>query len=432
MKTVSSYAVEIKHLNKPIKQTVFIYREALAFLIDVFNLEWELLSEISNAKERFNTAEHLVHNTKHNTAKYEFDKKFYKMPSYMRRAVIQEALGAVSSYKTNYSDWVLSGSKGKPPVLHSDRFSMPTFYRSNMYKEGTGNTCWLNLFINNDWNWVEVKLSSTDLNYIEKCWSYCKSSAPTLEKRHKKYFLRFSFTEEIALSKVHVKEQKICAVDLGVNTDAVCSILDSSGTVLGREFINFSSEKDLIYRILNRIKKLQRKRLPVSGPWDYVKRLNTEFSRHVSNAILSFATKYNVDVIVFEYLDMKGKKSGSKKQKLHMWRRNGIQSLVDHKAHRCGIRISHICAKNTSKLAYDGSGEANRDKKNHSLCTFRTGKQYNCDLSASYNIGARYFIRELLKPVSERKRLLLQVKIPALTRRTLCTLDTLWQLSAIL
>ena len=76
MKTVSSYAVEIKHLNKPIKQTVFIYREALAFLIDVFNLEWELLSEISNAKERFNTAEHLVHNTKHNTAKYEFDKRF--------------------------------------------------------------------------------------------------------------------------------------------------------------------------------------------------------------------------------------------------------------------------------------------------------------------------------------------------------------------
>lgn len=152
----------------------------------------------------------------------------------------------------------------------------------------------------------------------------------------------------------------------------------------------------------------------------------------MSNAILSFATKYNVDVIVFEYLDMKGKKSGSKKQKLHMWRRNGIQSVVEHKAHRCGIRISHICAKNTSKLAFDGSGEVVRDKKNHSLCRFRTGKQYNCDLSASYNIGARYFIRELLKPVSERKRLLLQVKIPALTRRTLCTLDTLWQLSAIL
>lgn len=432
MKTVSSYAVEIRHLNKPLKQTVSIYREALAFLIGVFESEYELLSGISDAKERFNTAEHLVHNTKHNTAKYEFDKKFYKMPSYMRRAVIQEALGVISSYKTNYSNWVSSGSKGKPPVLQLDRFAMPTFYRSNMYKEGTGNTCWLNLFINNDWNWVEVKLSSIDLKYIEKYWSHCKASAPTLEKKHKKYFLRFTFTEAVVLSKVPVKGQKICTVDLGVNTDATCSILDSSGTVLGREFINFPSEKDLIYRILNRIKKLQRKKLPVTGLWNYVKRLNTEFSRHVANAILYFAVKHNVDVIVFEHLDMKGKKSGSKKQKLHIWKKDTIQSLVEHKAHRCGIRISRVCARNTSRLAYDGSGEVVRNKTNHSLCTFPTGKQYNCDLSAAYNIGARYFIRELLKPVSERKRLLLQAKVPALTRRTLCTLDTLRQLSAVL
>lgn len=88
MTTVSSYDVEIRHLNKTLKQTVSIYREALSFLIGVFESEWELLSRISNAKEQFNTEEHLVHNTKHNTAKYEFDKKFYKMPSYMRRTVI--------------------------------------------------------------------------------------------------------------------------------------------------------------------------------------------------------------------------------------------------------------------------------------------------------------------------------------------------------
>jgi len=53
-------------------------------------------------------------------------------------------------------------------------------------------------------------------------------------------------------------------------------------------------------------------------------------------------------------------------------------------------------------------------------CTFTTGKQYNCDLSAAYNIGARYFIRELLKPLPETERSSLEAKVPAVKRRTSC------------
>ena len=56
----------------------------------------------------------------------------------------------------------------------------------------------------------------------------------------------------------------------------------------------------------------------------------------------------------------------------------------------------------------------------HSLCTFTTGKAYNCDLSASYNIGARYFIRELLKPLPETERSSLEAKVPSVKRRTSC------------
>ena len=35
--------------------------------------------------------------------------------------------------------------------------------------------------------------------------------------------------------------------------------------------------------------------------------------------------------------------------------------------------------------------------KTYSLCRFRNGKVYNCDLSAAQNIGARYFLREYAK-----------------------------------
>ena len=133
-------------------------------------------------------------------------------------------------------------------------------------------------------------------------------------------------------------------------------------------------------------------------------------------------------MIVFEYLEMQGKISGKKKQKLHLWRKRDIQKCCGYQAHRKGMRISRICAWNTSRLAYDGSGRVLRDPKNHRLCTFQTGKRYNCDLSAAYNIGARYFIRELLKPLPATERSLLEAKVPSVKRRTSCTYADLREL----
>ena len=63
------------------------------------------------------------------------------------------------------------------------------------------------------------------------------------------------------------------------------------------------------------------------------------------------------------------------------------------------------------------------------LCTFQTGKRYNCDLSASYNIGARYFIRERLKPLSATVRSSLEAKVPSVKRRTSCVYADLRKLS---
>ena len=68
-------------------------------------------------------------------------------------------------------------------------------------------------------------------------------------------------------------------------------------------------------------------------------------------------------MIVFEHLDLAGKKRGSKKQKLHMWR-------------------------------------------------------------------SRYFVREILKSLPARERLVLEAKVPQVTKRSTCTLSTLINLNA--
>lgn len=411
-----------------------MYRDALSFLTAVFDSEWKALSAIEKAKTRFNTAEHLVHGTKYNIAKYDFDVHFHKMPSYLRRAAIQEALGCVSSYHSNHDNWEKGGKQGKEPKLQVERFAMPTFYNKEMYSVSEDPySAYLKLYYGNDWVWVKVRLRGTDVRYLKRYWQHCKPSAPTLEKRCGKYYLRFAFTEKVALSDTKISEQRICAVDLGLNSDAVCSVMTSDGTVLTRKFINFPSEKDHLWHVLNRIRRYQREHgsQNVQSFWMYASRLNDDLAKKIASAITDFAVLYSVDCLVFEYLDFRGEKAkGSRAQRIQMWRKNGIQQYAEHKAHRCGIRVSHVCAWGTSKLAFDGSGEVVRDETNRALCTFRSGKRYNCDLSASYNIGARYFVRELLKPLPATVRSELWTKVPNVQRRTSCTLSTLRAMTA--
>ena len=433
MKIISSYGVELRKQNIPIRQTLEIYRSAVRYLVEVYESVWEELAQIEESKKRFNAAEHLVHETKKNHARFPFDRHFPKMPSYLRRAAIQHALGAVSSYQTRLGLWEKGELKGKPKLV-CENHAMPVFYRDVMYKEAEygEDVAYLKLFDGREWKWFQVKLLHTDMEYLRKKWSGKKASAPTLEKKHHTYFLRFSYTEEVSLSKTAVKEQVICSVDLGINTDAVCSIMRVDGTILGRKFINFTSDKDHLYHVLGRIRRFQREHSSrqVQSRWAYAKRLNMELSRKIAVEITKYARENQANVIVFEYLEMQGKISGKKKQKLHLWRKRDIQKCCEHQAHRKGMRVSRICAWNTSRLAYDGSGTVTRDRENHSLCTFQTGKRYNCDLSASYNIGARYFIRELLKPLPETERSSLEAKVPAVKRRTSCVYADLRKLYA--
>ena len=424
MRTVSSYGVEIRKQNIPARQTMEIYRQAVGYLTEIYAQVWEELRKIPETKKRFNTAEHMVHMTKKNTARFDFDLRFPKMPSYLRRSAIQHALGSVSSYETRLGQWKETGVLSGRPKLTCRNHAMPVFYRDVMYREGAEgkDEAYLKLYDGHDWKWFRVYLKRTDMEYLRRNWKGKKASAPALEKRHRRYFLRFSYTEEVTLTQTPVKEQIICSVDLGINTDAVCTIMRSDGTVLGRRFIDHPSEKDRMYRTLGRIRRFQREHgsAQTQGRWAYTKRLNTELGKKTAGAIIRYAEENHADVIVFEYLELQGKISGKKKQKLHLWRKRDIQRRCEHQAHRKEMRISRICAWNTSRLAYDGSGAVTRDRENHSLCTFQTGKRYNCDLSASYNIGARYFIRELLKPLPATERSLLEAKVPPVKRRTSC------------
>lgn len=440
MKLTSSYTIEIKHVNKLFRQTIKIYNDAISFCVKAFEEHWEVLETLDTGnKERFAYADALIHTTKSNDAVYpDFDIKFHKMPSYLRFAVVNTALGYLSSYHSNLTNWEYSNTNNKAPTLQTHLNKLPTFYKGNMYLDNCdGDAVRLKLFVNNDWNWVKVDLKHTDVVSIQKHMQNAKMSVPTLEKKNKKWFLRFAFEEQIQLNKTPLEEQKILAVDLGINTDATCSVMKNDGAILAREFINFASDKDQLYHTLNKIKKVQQKygSNNTQKLWRYAKFHNEELAKRIANAITDTAIKYNCDVIVFEHLDTNGKKHGSKKQILQMWKKNTIQKIVEHKAHRNGIRVSHVCAWSTSKLAFDGSGVVFRGREanlgTYELCKFSNGKIYNCDLSASYNIGARYFIREIQKILPAKVWSDIVAKVPECQKRTQCTYSTLLEINEV-
>ena len=441
MDIYTTYKVKIKHYNHIFKQTVAIYRNAVDYLIAVCHENWESISSIEGSLNRQRYVETLVHATKDNpNPKYDFDEKFYKMPSYLRRGVISEALGKVSSYKSNLKNWESEepSSRGEFPGYPKAGYIYPSLYRGNMYSE-TEDTykAQIKVYVRNTWDWITVQLRKSDVDYINRRCKNRKQCAPTLQKRGKEWYLDFPFEENVKLCKTNIKDQTVVAVDLGINTAATISVMRSDGTILGRHFCKLPKETDHLAHSINRIKKMQQHgNYKTPRLWAKAKGINHDIATKTAGFIMDVAVLYYADTIVFEHLDRKGKLKGSKKQRLHMWRCKEVQAIVTNKAHRLGMHVSHICAWGTSKLAYDGSGFVARGREGgfntYELCKFTNGKVYNCDLSASYNIGARYFIRELLKSVPEKARLRIEAKVPQCSKRSTCTLSTLVNLNTVL
>lgn len=437
VKIYSTYSVKIKHYNKIFKDTAKLYRQAVDFLINVCLNEWDDIKQIEKSLEKRAYIEKVSHRTKDRPfVKYDFDSSFYKFPSYLRRAAIAEAFGKVSSYKSNLANWELN-KNGKEPSVPCAGNIYPCLYRKDTYVRLDTYEAQIKVFRNNTWDWIKISLNKGDVDYILHHCALRTECCPILQKRGKEWFLDFPFEEDVKLNDTDVFARKIVAVDLGINTPATISVMQSDGTILGRFFCKLPKEQDSLLHSVNRIKKAQQNgNCKTPRLWVRAKGINKNISSKSAQYIIDVAVLYDADVIVFEHLDFNGKKKGSKKQRLHLWRSQEVQRIVTDKAHRLGMRVSHVNAWKTSKLAYDGSGEVVRGLKTghptNELCTFQNGKIYNCDLSASYNIGARYFIREILKSLPAKARLQLEAKVPSVCKRSTCTFSTLMSMNAAL
>ena len=437
--SVVSYNVEVinntNKLRHIVANTLALYNSALNYVCDVVLKHYDEINELNNLEGRM-YLEHLIHNTKNNIAKYDFDSIYYKLPCYLLRDIESKAIGHIFSYKSNLDNYkkerynkISNGKKFKKrePSLSKCNL-LPSFYKGNMYKMISDNKIALKIYEDNDWKYEEFKLKKNDLKYINKING--KRYNPEIKIIGKKIYIKFTFEiEDLKLQDKELNKRIICGVDLGVNNDATISIMNYEGTILGRHFIN-TNNKDLMNHLLNKKRKIQRN----SGNYKYLMNLhinnkinsiNENIVNHTVNQIIKICLSYGVDVIVFENLRHKFKRAKrSFRARLHRWRKIAIYNKAYEMAHRNGIRVSTVNPNGTSKYAYDGSGLVERDNDNYSICKFVSGKTYNCDLSASYNIAARYYIRETLKPLDVNSRSELETKASLALSGTKLTYNT--------
>ena len=437
--SVVSYNVEVinntNKLRHIVANTLALYNSALNYVCDVVLKHYDEINELNNLEGRM-YLEHLIHNTKNNIAKYDFDSIYYKLPCYLLRDIESKAIGHIFSYKSNLDNYkkerynkISNGKKFKKrePSLSKCNL-LPSFYKGNMYKMISDNKIALKIYEDNDWKYEEFKLKKNDLKYINK--TNGKRYNPEIKIIGKKIYIKFTFEiEDLKLQDKELNKRIICGVDLGVNNDATISIMNYEGTILGRHFIN-TNNKDLMNHLLNKKRKIQRN----SGNYKYLRNLhinnkinsiNENIVNHTVNQIIKICLSYGVDVIVFENLRHKFKRAKrSFRARLHRWRKIAVYNKAYEMAHRNGIRVSTVNPNGTSKYAYDGSGLVERDNDNYSICKFVSGKTYNCDLSASYNIAARYYIRETLKPLDVNSRSELETKASLALSGTKLTYNT--------
>ena len=422
MEIITCYTADIKSQldgekkhrvdKKLMKATADVCLKALRYCTDIFLSEWDYLSKFSTQVKagvvnRNQAANARVHSTEVQPAKGpEVDRDFKNVPSYTRRAVVADALGKVSSYVSNHRNWEKQDhqERGSEPALGlPDRYSL-TFYDQERdlcgMEEGV---IGLKLFDGKKWDWYYFKISPSDARYISAVKKTRKMLSPVVEKVKDRYRIRFSFKEKKELvPDTDPLGYRILAVDLGINAAASWCVMESDGTVHRKGVIRLTCEEDRLNHLMNRKRMYQQAGKKSKSIYRMVTAANRRLSIETSRKIMEKAVLYDVDCIVFEYLDSGGKVRGKKyRERIHMWRKRDVQKRIELQAHRHGMRISRVCAWGTSKYAFDGSGEVLRGKdagfKTYSLCRFPNGKVYNCDLSAAQNIGARYFLREYAK-----------------------------------
>lgn len=417
------------HQRKLMTLTISEYRRYCRALGIVVLSNW---STLANHPAPMPAVERLMHPTSKNPNPKHlyFHNQFYKFPSYLRRAAINFVLGQVSSFMSRYDSWLdgeRSSPTARPPVFNAVSGCYPALYAGQLLKlDEKFTVASIKLWDGKEWLWHDAPIKKTRERH-----KLGILKSPSLILRGKECHL----SAPVKLTPPSILDRsKVCAVDVGINTLATASVIDSTGTVAARKFFHQAADIDRRNRRAQLIRKKARKTAKLGrgfckSLYRKARNINEQIAQLTSRQIVDFARKNGASVIVLENLKgwrpRGGRQRSTMRQKFHNWLHRRLADLIEMKFEEIGGKVEYVYARGTSSYAYDGSGLLKRDPKQYEIATFSTGKIYNCDLNASYNIGARYWAWKLRLTHRKDGQLPEDKSSPGKPRMPV-TLSTLW------
>lgn len=381
--------------------TVDAYRELTRLLAGVILVHYP---DIVRAKSTCHAVETLFHVTADNPApRYAvLDRRFRKFPSYLRRAAINAALGAVASFTSNYARWAGGQRKtpnAKPPRLGQWLKVNPPLYGGQCvaFSDDFRQVSVKLLYATDQWAWSAPMALQGRLRRLDR--TGAEPLSPTLVLKGERLLLHCPV--QLRRSKYSLNDV-VCSVDVGINAAATLAIVDSVGTVRARLQLKSGRHNDRRDKLMAQIRSAaaQTKNLGKGfcrARYRRIAGLNRQCAIELAKAILAVARAHGATHLVFEHLKQWRPKAGkaSMKVRFHRFLHRMLVQKVSWLAEEAQVKVAFVAPRGTSAWAYDGSGKVRRDKKNYSLCRFANGKRYNADYNAVSNIAARYLARML-------------------------------------
>lgn len=408
--------LKIKLIRRPecepwFYNTKMLFNQVVAFYFNVIQAHQGLL-DLTN-QEALTALEALTHKTKLNVEPLmPLSEIATHIPAMFRRGAINTAIGAAQSFFSNLAKWKNKKAKSKklyakPPVPPREFNFNPKFYKGQ-YKDLSNNSVMLNLYDGKTWRWVKYRFPIISW---DESW---KPMSPTLviKKQIEMHLpLQKKFQSPDKGEKQFKAGARICSVDLNINDSlAVCTILNSDGTVAATRFIRGGKKlHDRRKRLLGRV-AVQRSKTGTLEPhvqdnkalWRHIQNIDRNETHRVSRRIVDFAIQNGATIIVFEclksYRPMKGKYSRRSNAKRSYWLRGKIQKYTKYKAWAKSIITCLVSPRNTSRdchvcgskvARYDANSLAEGYQEGAPLFSCMCGQRGNADFNAAVNVGIR-------------------------------------------
>lgn len=327
------------NVNDLIIKTIELYKQGLQFCIDK---GWEM---------------RIRNNIKLHPFVYQ-DLRTLGLTSQLSVSCIKQACGMLKKAKT------------KPIIKRvSIRYNQP---RSFSFKNNILSISTINGRVK-----IPIKIPEHALKYFD--WEIRES---LLTQNYKGvYFFTFTFSTDKIQVQSSEHSKRVLGLDCGVNKLAVTS----DNKFYGKEIKQLRIKHDKLVSILQSkcTKSSKRKLKKLSGTW---KRFNRWVNHNISKKIVDGLN--NGDVIVME--DLSGIRTTAKYNKwIHKWAFRQLQSFLEYKALRKGIRVVYCNPKYTSKTC-SRCGSLNTSRHSGFFECLSCGFHCDSDKNASLNLAKRY------------------------------------------